>query len=152
MCIRDRDDPYAGLTEDPFADRDYDDELAPRRQQRHTRSGHEQAEESSLPAPVDWAELFATDSSDHLWLVDDLWPDGRQIHIFAKAKTGKRGEFIQALLAVEGFAYKGAVPKAMRYPRRKFKHAERVEPAGESNAAADATAERREEAEPAHAA
>jgi len=83
------DDPYAGLTEDPFADRDYDDELAPRRQQRHTRSGHEQAEESSLPAPVDWAELFATDSSDHLWLVDDLWPDGRQIHIFAKAKTGK---------------------------------------------------------------
>ena len=71
---------------------------------------------------------------------------------YAKAKAGKRSEFIQALLAVEGFTYKGAVPKAMRYPRRKFKHAERAEPARETNAAADAPAERREEAEPAHAA
>lgn len=35
---------------------------------------------------------------------------------YAKAKAGKRSEFIQALLAVEGFTYKGAVPKAMRYP------------------------------------
>ena len=60
---------------------------------------------------------------------------------YAKAKAGKRSEFIQALLAVEGFTYKGAVPKAMRYPRRKFKHAERAEPAGESNAAADAPAQ-----------
>ena len=33
---------------------------------------------------------------------------------YAKAKAGKRSEFIQALLAVEGFTYKGAVPKAMR--------------------------------------
>ncbi len=71
---------------------------------------------------------------------------------YAKAKASKRSEFIQALLAVEGFTYKGAVPKAMRYPRRKFKHAERAEPARESSAAADAPAERREEAEPAHAA
>jgi hypothetical protein len=71
---------------------------------------------------------------------------------YAKAKAGKRGDFIQALLAVEGFTYKGAVPKAMRYPRRKFKHAERAEPARESNVAADVPAERREEAEPAHAA
>ena len=71
---------------------------------------------------------------------------------YAKAKASKRSEFIQALLAVEGFTYKGAVPKAMRYPRRKFKHAERAEPAGESNVAAGAPTERREEAEPAHAA
>lgn len=71
---------------------------------------------------------------------------------YAKAKAGKRSEFIQALLAVEGFTYKGAVPKAMRYPRRKFKHAERAEPVRESNAAAGASTERREEAEHAHAA
>lgn len=44
---------------------------------------------------------------------------------FGKAKAGKRGEFIQALLAVEGFAYAGTVPKAVRYTRRKFKFAEK---------------------------
>ena len=40
---------------------------------------------------------------------------------YAKAKAGKRGEFIQTLLKVEGFEYAGAVPKAMRYARRKLR-------------------------------
>ena len=39
---------------------------------------------------------------------------------FAKAKAGKRGDFIKALLTVEGFGYVGNVPKAMRYGRCKF--------------------------------
>ncbi|HRO59091.1 MAG TPA: PRTRC system ParB family protein [Burkholderiaceae bacterium] len=37
---------------------------------------------------------------------------------YAKARTLKRGELIDALLAVNGFAYAGAVPKAIRYDRR----------------------------------
>jgi ParB family transcriptional regulator, chromosome partitioning protein len=41
---------------------------------------------------------------------------------FGKAKAGKRGDFIKALLTVEGFGYVGNVPKAMRYGRRKFKY------------------------------
>lgn len=41
---------------------------------------------------------------------------------FSKARAGKRGDFIRALLAVEGFGYAGTVPKAMRYARRKFKY------------------------------
>ena len=42
---------------------------------------------------------------------------------YAKAKAGKRGDFIQALLGVNGFTYAGTVPKAMRYAKRKFKFA-----------------------------
>lgn len=38
---------------------------------------------------------------------------------FKKAKAGAKPKFIEALLNVEGFAYAGAVPKAVRYPRRK---------------------------------
>jgi PRTRC genetic system ParB family protein len=71
---------------------------------------------------------------------------------YAKAKAGKRGEFIQALLAVEGFTYKGTVPKAMRYPRRKFRYAERADAAGEPSAATGGPGVRREVAEPAHGA
>lgn len=44
---------------------------------------------------------------------------------YAKAKAGKRADFMKALLAVANFSYAGAVPKAMRYARRKFKYAER---------------------------
>ena len=33
---------------------------------------------------------------------------------------------IRALLAVEGFAYRGTVPKTIRYPRRRFKFARRT--------------------------
>ena len=71
---------------------------------------------------------------------------------YAKAKAGKRGDFIQALLAVEGFSYKGTVPKAMRYPRRKFKYAERSTSASEVAPTHGAAAERHEERESAHAA
>lgn len=42
---------------------------------------------------------------------------------YAKAKSGKRSEFIDALLAVDGFVYAGVVPKAIRYARRKVKFA-----------------------------
>lgn len=90
---RDDVDPLAEFTFDPYADRDYDppaDELALWRQARRapdTIPGPD--ETSSLPAPVDWDELFAGDAAEHPWLVEDLWPDGRQIHLFAKNKTGK---------------------------------------------------------------
>lgn len=50
---------------------------------------------------------------------------------YAKAKSGKRNDFIDALLAVDGFAYKGTVPKAIRYTRRKFKFATAGGAAGE---------------------
>lgn len=36
---------------------------------------------------------------------------------FKTARTGKKAEFIAALLAVKGFEYRGAVPQVMRYPR-----------------------------------
>jgi PRTRC genetic system ParB family protein len=44
---------------------------------------------------------------------------------YPKARAGKRADFIKALLAVSNFAYAGAVPKAMRYPRRAFKRTDR---------------------------
>lgn len=42
----------------------------------------------SLPIPVDWAALYAREN-DAAWLVEDLWPEGRQLHIHAARKTGK---------------------------------------------------------------
>jgi ParB family chromosome partitioning protein len=45
---------------------------------------------------------------------------------YAKARAGKRADFIKALLAVPGFAYAGAVPKSMRYPRRGFGRTDRT--------------------------
>ena len=36
---------------------------------------------------------------------------------FKAARAGKKAEFVAALLAVEGFAYRGTVPQVMRYPR-----------------------------------
>ena len=45
---------------------------------------------------------------------------------YAKARAGKRADFIKGLLAVSGFAYAGAVPKAMRYPRRGFDGTDRT--------------------------
>lgn len=41
-----------------------------------------------LPVPVDWHALFSREV-DYEWLVEDLWPAGRQLHIFASRKTGK---------------------------------------------------------------
>lgn len=41
-----------------------------------------------LPQPVDWHALFARDSTPE-WLVIDVWPMGRQVHMHAARKTGK---------------------------------------------------------------
>ena len=62
---------------------------------------------------------------------------------YQKARAGKRADFIKGLLAVAGFAYAGAVPKAMRYPRRGFERADRAGESidsspGESSAEAEA--------------
>lgn len=56
---------------------------------------------------------------------------------YAKARAGKRADFIKGLLAVPRFAYAGAVPKAMRYPRRGFGETDRT---GGGQGAAPATA------------
>ena len=40
---------------------------------------------------------------------------------FKKARAGTKAKLIEALLNVEGFEYTGAVPKALRYPRRKYR-------------------------------
>ena len=42
---------------------------------------------------------------------------------YQKAKAGKRGDFLTALLVVKSFTYTGCVPKSMRYARRKLKGA-----------------------------
>ena len=40
---------------------------------------------------------------------------------FKKARAGNKPKFIEALLGVKGFEYAGAVPKAMRYARKKYR-------------------------------
>jgi PRTRC genetic system ParB family protein len=42
---------------------------------------------------------------------------------FKKARAGNKVKFIEVLLNIEGFEYAGAVPKALRYPRRKYRFA-----------------------------
>lgn len=42
-----------------------------------------------LPERVDWDRLFTRDDPDTEWLVEDLWPASRQLHVFASRKTGK---------------------------------------------------------------
>ena len=58
----------------------FDDELATLREGEKLDDG--------LPAPIDWDALFARENEID-WLVDDVWPAGRQLHIFAARKTGK---------------------------------------------------------------
>lgn len=41
-----------------------------------------------LPTPVDWFELFDSDSK-HNWLVHGFWPVGRQLQLHAPRKSGK---------------------------------------------------------------
>ncbi|MAT06263.1 MAG: hypothetical protein CL424_14590 [Acidimicrobiaceae bacterium] len=41
-----------------------------------------------LPVPVDWHALYSR-TNDVEWLVEDVWPVGRQLHIHAARKTGK---------------------------------------------------------------
>lgn len=55
---------------------------------------------------------------------------------FKAARAGKKAEFIAALLAVDGFAYRGTVPQVMRYPR----HAVGAEP-GEHEGTCEASGE-----------
>jgi hypothetical protein len=40
----------------------------------------------------------------------------------AAQATDKKDIFIAALLSIEGFAYRGAVPRVMRYPRKPFRY------------------------------
>jgi hypothetical protein len=40
---------------------------------------------------------------------------------FKKARAGNKPKFIEALLSVKDFEYAGAVPKAMRYARKKYR-------------------------------
>lgn len=56
---------------------------------------------------------------------------------FKKARAGTKAKFIEALLNIKGFAYAGAVPKALRYQRRKLRIAAGAEPAA-AGAVADA--------------
>jgi ParB family transcriptional regulator, chromosome partitioning protein len=86
---------------------------------------------------VDEAKTFVLDHSYlDLLTVSELESLAEEVGLrkamgsaYQKARAGKRADFIKGLLAVAGFAYAGAVPKAMRYPRRGFKRADR---AGES--------------------
>jgi hypothetical protein len=43
---------------------------------------------TTMPEPVDWEALYSRQVVAE-WLVDDVWPVGRQLHIFAARKTGK---------------------------------------------------------------
>lgn len=42
----------------------------------------------TLPQPVDWHALYNR-TNDAEWLVEDVWPEGRQLHIHAPRKAGK---------------------------------------------------------------
>ena len=41
-----------------------------------------------LPVPVNWHQLWARETNND-WLVEDFWPVGRQLHIFAPRKAKK---------------------------------------------------------------
>ncbi|MET3135564.1 ParB family chromosome partitioning protein [Oxalobacteraceae bacterium GrIS 1.11] len=41
---------------------------------------------------------------------------------FKLVRAGKKDAFVAALLSVKNFAYRGAVPQCMRYPRKPFRH------------------------------
>lgn len=66
----------------------------------------------NLPIPINWHDLFAHES-DIEWLVDDFWPVGRQLQIFAARKTGKSLVmlWIAANLAVGRDPFTGAPRK-----------------------------------------
>lgn len=69
----------------------------------------------TLPAPIDWHALYAR-TGDVNWLVEDVWPAGRQLHIFAARKTGKSlvALWIAACLAAGRDPFTGRVQ-----PRRR---------------------------------
>jgi hypothetical protein len=45
--------------------------------------------ERMMPEPIDWHALFARQPADTDWLVEALWPTGRQLHVSAQRKVGK---------------------------------------------------------------
>ena len=51
----------------------------------HAKAGQE---DTSLPVALDWDELWAREPHND-WLVDEFWPVGRQLHIFAPRKAKK---------------------------------------------------------------
>jgi hypothetical protein len=58
-------------------------------QEPRTEPEPPKADESILlPAPVDWHALWLRECNNE-WLVEDVWPLGRQLHVFAARKTGK---------------------------------------------------------------
>jgi len=46
---------------------------------------------------------------------------------FKQVRAGKKDAFIVALLSVKGFAYRGTVPRVMRYPRKAFQFAGKIQ-------------------------
>jgi hypothetical protein len=64
---------------------------------------------------VDWLRLMDADI-DESWLVQDVWPMGRQIHVHAQRKTGKSllFQWIAANLAIGRDPFTGAIQVAKR--------------------------------------
>jgi hypothetical protein len=71
-------------------------------------SGPSPESAGSLPTPINWHDLFEQED-EHSWLVDDFWPKGRQLHLFAARKTGKSllMLWVAACLAVGRDPFKG---------------------------------------------
>lgn len=46
-----------------------------------------------MPEPIDWDHFWTVDPDSVDWLVEDFWPAGRSMALFAKAKQGK-SEFV----------------------------------------------------------
>lgn len=51
-------------------------------------NGTEPERDPRIPVPIDWAALFARENNAE-WLVENLWPVGRQCHLHAARKQGK---------------------------------------------------------------
>ncbi len=66
---------------------------------------------------------------------------------FRSVRAGKKDAFIDALLTVKGYAYQGAIPQVMRYPRKPWCRASAMQDGGitVAHGADEATAEECEE-------
>src|SRR3954466_10668727 len=71
------------LDDDPYTDVPH-----PAQGAHLAESGGNDDDSPPLPEAVDWMKLWARDAVNE-WLVDELWPAMRQLHIFAARKTGK---------------------------------------------------------------
>lgn len=88
----DPDDPYAGLTEDPYADRDYEDELAARRAHHHQRRREEPARVASDDYEQ-WADTWR-----HRLLDGKAWLTRTDPHIEPVWGNRDTGEVLAARL------------------------------------------------------